>query len=77
MELDHLRAAGRLVDAATLAAIAVARPGVFDTALSGAALTAMLGAGADMPSGGPLVNVGPRALFGRGIGGPTVSELST
>ena len=29
----------------------------------------MLSAGADMPSGGPLVNVGPRALYGRGIGG--------
>ena len=25
---------------------------------------------ADPPAGGPLVNTGPRALFGRGIGGP-------
>jgi Xaa-Pro dipeptidase len=68
-ELELVRAAGNLADAATMAAIRAARPGVYDTALSGAAVTAMLAAGADMPSGGPLVNVGPRALYGRGIGG--------
>lgn len=68
-ELDLVRAAGDLADAATLAAINTAKPGVFDTALSGAAVTAMLAGGGDLPSGGPLVNVGPRALFGRGIGG--------
>lgn len=68
-ELDLVRAAGRLADAATEAAITMARPGVYDTALSGAAVTAMLGMGGDLPSGGPLVNVGPRALYGRGIGG--------
>ncbi len=68
-ELEMVRAAGELADRATQAAIDAARPGVFDTALSGAAVTAMLAAGGDLPSGGPLVNVGPRALFGRGIGG--------
>ncbi|WP_323040178.1 Xaa-Pro peptidase family protein [Gemmobacter sp.] len=68
-ELDLVRAAGELADAATMAAIDTAKPGVFDTALSGAAVTAMLAGGGDLPSGGPLVNVGPRALFGRGIGG--------
>lgn len=68
-ELDLVRAAGDLADAATLAAINTAKPGLFDTALSGAAVTAMLAGGGDLPSGGPLVNVGPRALFGRGIGG--------
>jgi len=68
-ELVMVRAAGELADAATLAAINAAKPGVFDTALAGAAVTTMLNAGGDMPSGGPLVNVGPRALFGRGIGG--------
>lgn len=68
-ELELVRAAGELADAATLAAIHAAKPGVFDTALSGAAVTAMLAGGGDLPSGGPLVNVGPRALFGRGIGG--------
>ncbi len=68
-ELELVAAAGQLADAATLAAIETARPGAYDTALSGAAVTAMLTQGGDMPSGGPLVNVGPRALFGRGIGG--------
>ncbi|SEQ20097.1 Xaa-Pro dipeptidase [Faunimonas pinastri] len=70
LELELTREAGRLADAAVEAAIAAAAPGVFDTALSGAAVTAMLQGGGDMPSGGPLVNSGPRALFGRGIGGP-------
>ncbi|MCQ8781594.1 M24 family metallopeptidase [Mangrovibrevibacter kandeliae] len=70
LELDYVRAAGQLADAAVEATLAAAAPGVFDTALSGAAVTAMLAGGADMPSGGPLLNVGPRALFGRGIGGP-------
>ncbi|MFD1911192.1 M24 family metallopeptidase [Halodurantibacterium flavum] len=69
-ELNLVRAAGKMADAATLAAIGAARPGVYDTALSGAAVTSMLDAGGDMPSGGPLVNSGPRALFGRGLGGP-------
>lgn len=69
-ELAFTREAGRLADLAVEAALAKAAPGVYDTALSGAAVTAMLDAGADMPSGGPLINVGPRALYGRGIGGP-------
>ena len=70
LELEYTRAAGELADAAVEAALAATTPGAFDTALSGAAVTAMLSRGADMPSGGPLINVGPRALFGRGIGGP-------
>jgi Xaa-Pro dipeptidase len=73
-ELAFTREAGRLADRAVEAALAKAAPGVFDTALSGAAVTAMLDGGADMPSGGPLINVGPRALFGRGIGGPRALE---
>lgn len=68
-ELALVRAAGEVADLAAGAAIAAAAPGAFDTALSGAAVAAMFSAGADMPSGGPLVNVGPRALYGRGIGG--------
>ncbi|WP_116134820.1 Xaa-Pro peptidase family protein [Tropicimonas sp. IMCC34043] len=74
LELDYTRAAGDLADVATMAAIEAAKPGVYDTALSGAAVTAMLSKGADMPSGGPLVNVGPRALYGRGIGGARAIE---
>lgn len=69
-ELNMVRRAGQLADAATLAAIDAARPGITDSVLSGAALTAMLGNGGEVPSGGPLVNSGERALFGRGIGGP-------
>jgi Xaa-Pro dipeptidase len=68
-ELDCVRRAGSLADAAVEAVISAARPGLPETALSAAALTAMLGAGGDMPSGGPLVNSGARALYGRGIGG--------
>lgn len=69
-ELEMTRAAGQLADTGVTAAFEAGRPGVFDTAMAGAAITAQLSAGADMPSGGPLLNVGPRALFGRGMGGP-------
>lgn len=68
-ELAMVREAGRLADAAVLAAVEAAVPGATESELSAAALTAML-RGGDVPSGGPLVNTGPRALFGRGIGGP-------
>lgn len=73
-ELQHVRMAGKLADAAVRAAIGVTRPGIPDTVLSGAALTSMLAGGGDIPSGGPLVNSGPRALYGRGIGGPRLIE---
>ena len=69
-ELEHVRAAGRLADAAVEAAIEATCSGIPDTVLSAAALTAMLSGGGDIPAGGPLVNSGPRALYGRGIGGP-------
>jgi Xaa-Pro dipeptidase len=75
-ELEMTRIAGDLADLATKAAFAVAKPGMFDTALSGAAIQAQLSAGADQPSGGPLLNVGPRALYGRGIGGPRRLEAN-
>lgn len=73
-ELQHVRAAGRLADAAVQAAIEATRPGIPDTVLSAAALTSMLAGGGDIPAGGPLVNSGPRALYGRGIGGPRLIE---
>lgn len=69
-ELEMTRKAGRLADIGVTAAFEAGEPGVFDTTMSGAAVSAQLTAGGDMPSGGPLLNVGPRALFGRGIGGP-------
>lgn len=74
-ELAMVRKAGQLADAAALAAIEAARPGWTDGALSGAALGAMMAGGGEVPAGGPLVNSGERALFGRGIGGPrTIGE---
>ena len=69
-ELAKTREAGKLADAAVLAALDAAVPGATESELSAAALTAMLSGGGDTPAGGPLVNTGPRALFGRGIGGP-------
>ena len=68
-ELAMMREAGRLADAAVLAAVEAAGPGATESELSAAALTAML-QGGEVPSGGPLVNTGPRALFGRGISRP-------
>jgi Xaa-Pro dipeptidase len=65
-----VRKAGELADAAVLAAVEATAPGATESDLSAAALTAMLEGGGEVPSGGPLVNTGPRALFGRGIGGP-------
>lgn len=73
-ELQHVRMAGKLADDAVRAAIKATRPGIPDTVLSGAALTSMLAGGGDIPSGGPLVNSGSRALYGRGIGGPRLIE---
>lgn len=69
-ELHYVRAAGRLADAATLAMIDAAQVGVLDSRVTAAGVAAMLEGGGDMPAGGPLVNSGPRALFGRGVGGP-------
>ena len=68
-ELKMVREAGRLADAAVHAAVDAAAPNATESTLSAAALTAMLNGGGEVPSGGPLVNSGPRALFGRGIGG--------
>jgi Xaa-Pro dipeptidase len=71
-ELEHVAAAGRLADRAVEVATAATAPGVADSVLSAAALTAMLTGGGDVPAGGPLVNSGPRALYGRGVAGPRV-----
>ncbi len=67
-ELEHVRIAGKLADAAVRATIARVKPGIPDSALVGAAADAMLSLGGDMPSGGPMVNAGAAALFGRSSG---------
>jgi Xaa-Pro dipeptidase len=69
-ELAYIRSAGQLADAAVLAMVEKARPGVLDSVPTAAGVTAMLEGGGDMPAGGPLVNSGPRALYGRGVAGP-------
>lgn len=69
-ELSYVREAGKLADATVHAMIDNTRPGVLDSVVTAAGMTAMLEGGGDMPASGPMVNSGPRALFGRGIGGP-------
>lgn len=73
-ELTYVRKAGRLADATIHAMIAATGPGVLDSAVTAAGMREMLEGGGDIPSGGPLVNSGPRALFGRGVGGPRIIE---
>ena len=68
-ELAYVRQAGRLADAAIEAMLGAAGAGVLDSAVTAAGVAAMLTDGGDMPAGGPLVNSGPRAIYGRGIGG--------
>jgi len=68
-ELDYVRRAATLADDAVLAMIDAARPGALDSAITAAGVSAMLMGGGDMPAGGPLVNSGRRAIYGRGIGG--------
>lgn len=69
-ELEHIRQAGRLADAAVTAVADAAAPGVLDAELAAASLRAMLAGGGDVPPAGPLVNSGRRAIYGRGVGGP-------
>lgn len=73
-ELVHVREAARLADIGYQAIVEAARPGVLDSVVTAAAMSAMLAAGADMPPAGPLVNSGRRALYGRGVGGPRMLE---
>ncbi len=68
-ELELVEQAARLADAAVAAVAERARPGILDSALTAAAMAAMLEGGGDMPPAGPLVNSGGRAVYGRGVGG--------
>ncbi len=69
-EIDLIRQAAALCDKALAAMIEEARPGVPDSALAATCLREILMGGGDVPPGGPLVNSGSRAPFGRGVGGP-------
>jgi Xaa-Pro dipeptidase len=69
-ELVYVREAGRLADVAITAMVAATHAGNLDCVTTAAGVSAMLSEGGDMPATGPLVNSGPRAIYGRGIGGP-------
>ncbi len=71
-EIALVREAARLNDRALEAMIAATEPGMPDSALAAACLDEILLGGGDVPPGGPLVNSGARAPFGRGVGGPRV-----
>ncbi len=73
-EIAVIRRAAALADASIAAARAALRPGVPDSVLTAAALTAILEGGGDMPPAGPLCNSGRRAVYGRGVGGPRTLE---
>jgi Xaa-Pro dipeptidase len=69
-EIDYVRRAARLADDALTAMIAATRPGILESEITAAGLSAMLVGGGDVPPGSPLVNSGKRALYGRGVAGP-------
>jgi len=68
-ELAYVHRAARLADEALVAMMAACRPGMLDTQVTAAGMNVILGGGGDMPPSGPLVNSGPRALYGRSVTG--------
>jgi Xaa-Pro dipeptidase len=75
-EIAHIRQAAALADAALNAMVAVTHPGVLESEITAAGLTAMLKGGGDVPPGAPLVNSGKRALYGRGVAGPRRLDIN-
>lgn len=73
-ELAYTRRAGELADEALLAMIETAGPGVLDGTVTAAGLSVILSGGGDMPPDGPIVNSGPRAVYGRSVGGGHVLD---
>ena len=73
-EMEYVRRAGQLADDGVRAMVETARPGISDSLVTAACIHAMLAGGGDMPSGDPMVNSGPRAVYGRGLGVPRVLE---
>ena len=66
-EIACVRRSAKLADDALLAMLEACRPGVLDTTVTAAGLSAILDGGGDVPPAGPLVNAGPRALYGRSV----------
>ena len=73
-ELAYTRRAGELADDALLAMIETAGPGVLDGTVTAAGMSVILSGGGDMPPDGPIVNSGPRAVYGRSVGGGHVLD---
>ena len=69
-ELEYVRKAGQLADAAVNAVFEHAAPGVLETDLTSAAYHAILHGGGDPAPGDPLINSGSRAVYGRSVSGP-------
>ena len=69
-ELAYVRKAADLADSALEAMIDVVKPGRLDSEIAAEGLSVMLRGGGDVPPGAPLINSGPRALYGRGVAGP-------
>ena len=69
-EIERVRRAAALADDAVEAIFRGARPGVFDSSLAAVGLAAILDGGGDPAPGDPLVNSGPKAVYGRSVTGP-------
>ncbi len=73
-EIEHVRRAAALADDAVEAIFDAARPGVPDSSLAAAGVAAILDGGGDPAPGDPLVNSGPKAVYGRSVSGPRPLE---
>ena len=73
-EIEHTRRAGELADDAVEAVFRTARPGVLDSSLAAVGLAAVLEGGGDPAPADPLVNSGPKAVYGRSVTGPRPLE---
>ena len=69
-EIEHTRRAAALADDAVEAIFRAAGPGVLDSSLAAIGLAAILEGGGDPAPADPLVNSGPKAVYGRSVTGP-------
>ena len=69
-EIELVRRAAALADDAVEAIAGAARPGVLDSSLAAVGISAVLDGGGDPAPGDPLVNSGPKAVYGRSVTGP-------
>ncbi len=69
-ELDYVRRAAEIADAALTAMIRETRPGAFEGDIAAAGQNVILRAGGDVAPSGPTIGSGERALSGRASTGP-------